>query len=329
MKIADLESMLFIVGAPRCGTTSLAGWLKNHPRICFPLVKEPHFFLQHELRAMAPEAALELTEREYLDRYYAHCEGDRRIGLDGSVSYLYDPESLLPALDMWPNAKFVIGVRDPMTMLPSLHARLLVTGDEQITSFDQAWAAIPDRMAGRRIPASCLEPRWLRYDEGGRLGHYVERFFDVIGRERTLVVVFDDLIADPEGQYRRLCEFAGIEPDAAVDLTRRRGGKGIRWGWLQRLLKRPPKATRAYLAGKAFRQRAKAVDDDDDKVAERIFAVRKRLLRWNQVPYVKTEMPVALQEDIRARLKNDIAHLGRLIGRDLSHWLEVRAGRSG
>lgn len=329
MKIADLDSMLFIVGAPRCGTTSLAGWLKTHPRICFPFVKEPHFFLQHDLAKMEQADARRLTEREYLDRFFAHCAGDERIGLDGSVSYLYEPEALLPALAMWPDSKFVIAVRDPMDMLPSLHARLRVTGDETIPTFERAWAASGDRAAGRRIPRSALDARWLRYDEGGRLGHYVERFFEVIGRERTLVLVFDDLIADPAGQYRILCDFAGIAPDPSVEFKRRRRGKGIRFGWLQRLLKRPPKATRAYLAGKAFRQRAKSLDDDGDQVAERIFAVRKRLLRWNQTPYVKAEIPIALQRDIRDRLNDDIACLGKLIDRDLSHWLEVRPGRSG
>ena len=38
-----------IVGAPRCGTTSLARYLESHPAIDFSFVKEPHFFSQHDL----------------------------------------------------------------------------------------------------------------------------------------------------------------------------------------------------------------------------------------------------------------------------------------
>ena len=67
----------------------------------------------------------------------------------------------------------------------------------------------------------------------------------------------------------------------------------------------------------------------DDKVTERIFSVRKRLLRWNRIALPKRPIPLGVQADIRARLKPEIDKLATLIGRDLSHWLEVREGRLG
>ena len=244
MQITDLPRFIFIVGAPRCGTTTLAAFLKEHPRICYPLVKEPHFFLQHDTRGMDPAALRTLVEREYLDRYYAQCDASRDTGVDGSVSYLYVPDELVPALSLWPDAKFIIALRDPMTMLPSLHARLKYTGDETIDRFEDAWAAIPDRVAGKRIPRSCYEPRWLRYDEAGRFGSYVEAFFAQLGRERCFISLFDDLVADPAEQYRAMCAFVGIEPHAGTDFSPRRESRGFRFGWLQRLLKRPPSFAR-------------------------------------------------------------------------------------
>ena len=331
MQITDLPRFIFIVGAPRCGTTTLASYLKEHPRVCYPLVKEPHFFLQHDLRALDERALRDFTEREYLDRYYAQCGKDRDTGVDGSVSYLYAPDHLVPALSLWPDAKFVIALRDPMTMLPSLHGRLKYTGDETIETFEDAWAAIPDRVAGKRIPRSCLEPRWLRYDEAGKFGSYVEAFFDQIGRERCFISLFDDLAADPERQYRAMCAFAGIEPFAATNFKPRRESRGFRYGWLQRLLKRPPSFARDYLAGRKFAQRERDLDTPtgDDKVTEKIFSVRKRILRWNRIPLPKRPIPMSVQKDIRARLKPEIDRLAALIGRDLSHWLQVREGRLG
>lgn len=331
MRISDLPNMIFIVGAPRCGTTTLAGFLEQHPQICFPFVKEPHFFAQYDLTAMDPDAARALTEREFLDRFFGHCEGEHKAaGVDGSVSYLYIPERLVPALAMWPNAKFIIAVRDPMTMLPSLHQRLRFTGDETIARFEDAWAAIPDRAAGKRIPRSCLEPRWLRYDEAGRFGTYAERFFDVIGRERCFVSLFDDLIADPRAQYAAMMEFVGLQPFDKTSFRPKRESRGFRFGWLQRLLKRPPAKARDYLAGKQFRRREVALDEEgEDRVIETIFSIRKRLLRWNRKPLDKRPIPLALQQDIRDRLSAEIAALGKLLNRDLSHWLEVREGRTG
>ncbi len=331
VKIADLPRFIFFVGAPRCGTTALSAYLKAHPRICHPLVKEPHFFLQHDTRKLDPAALRDLVEREYLDRYYAGCGGGRDTGIDGSVSYLYAPDHLVPALSLWPDAKFVIALRDPMTMLPSLHGRLKYTGDETIDTFEDAWAAIPDRVAGRRIPRSCYEPRWLRYDEAGRFATYVERMFAMVGRERCFISLFDDLVADPEGQYRALCAFVGIEPDPSTDFAARRESRGFRYGWLQRLLKRPPSFARDYLAGKKFAQRERSLDApvSDDGLAEKFFSFRKRILRWNRIPLPKRPIPVAVQADIRTRLKPEIDRLERLIERDLSHWLEVRDGRLG
>lgn len=330
--IADFDRFTFIVGAPRCGTTTIAEWLRQHPAICFPFVKEPHFFAQHDLTGMDREDMVPLVEREFLNRFYAHCDNSRRHGLDGSVSYLYIPERLVPALALWPEAKFLIAVRDPMTMLPSLFHRLRYTGDETLDRFDEAWAAIPARAAGRRIPRTCLEPRWLRYDEAGRLGTYVERCFELLGRERCFVSVFDDLMDDPQGQYRRICAFLDLEPNPHTDFSPQRESRGIRFGSLQRLLKRPPTFARDLLAGAQFRQRQQdfqKLHGRDDDVAEKIFSWRKRLLRWNRVPLEKQPIPLALQQEMRDRLEGDVALLGRLLGRDLSHWLQVRDGRRG
>ena len=331
MLISDLPRFVFIVGAPRCGTTTIAAFFKQHPRICFPTVKEPHFFVQHDVTALDDHALRNLTEREFLDRFYTHCSSERDIGVDGSVSYLYVPERLLPALRLWPDAKFVIAVRDPMTMLPSLHSRLKYTGDETIARFEDAWAAIPDRAAGRRIPRSALDPRWLRYEEAGRFGTYVEQFFDTIGRERCFVSLFDDLVADPDKQYRAICEFVGIAPFAGTNLAPRRESRGFRFGWLQRLLKRPPGFARDYLAGKQFRQRERNLDADldEDRAIDKFFSIRKRVLRWNRIPLEKRPIPLEVQNDIRARLAGEIERLGRVIGRDLSHWLEVKPDRLG
>jgi len=333
MRIEELPNMVFIVGGPRCGTTTLAAWLKQQPEICFPFVKEPHFFAQYDLRGMGDDEARDLIERECLDRFYSQCEGQgKKAGLDGSVSYLYIPEQLAPVLRFWPNAKFIIAVRDPMSMLPSLHQRLRVTGDEDIAEFEQAWDAVADRTAGTRIPSSCLEPRWLRYDEGGRLGTYTQKMFDLFGRERCWVSVFDDLAADRDAHYRRMVEFLGFTPVEGIDLKSQREGKSFRYFWLQRLLKRPPRFARNYLAGKHFAQRERKLEADDngeEGLTSKIFSIRKRLLRWNKVPAQKKPIPVRVQQEIRATLKDDIDHLGTLLGRDLSHWLQVREDRLG
>lgn len=329
LRIEDFKSLAFIVGAPRCGTTTMSRMLAAHPQIAVPFVKEPHFFSQHDLRGLPDEELKERIERDYLDHFFDEHHPGQSVGLDGSVSYLYTPEQLEPIVRVWPEARFIIAVRDPLTLLPSLHQRLLFIGDENLSRFEDAWAAVPKRVAGRQIPRSCIDPRWLRYDEAGRFGTYVERLFAAVGRERCMVAVFDDLERDPEGQYRRLVEFLGLEP-VPVEVPVERESKQVRYPWLQRLLKRPPRALHPYLANIQFRKRFERSAEEPTKpwsVAGQILALRRRLLRWNRIEAAKEPVPIHVQQDIRQHLHGEIERLAQLINRDLSHWLQPRHER--
>ncbi len=325
--IEDIEKFVFIVGAPRCGTTTMARWLQAHPQVLFPFVKEPHFFWQYDLRGLDEGELRRRVEQDYLGHFFTQGSPEQTVGADCSVSYLYAPEQLKPALDLWPNSRFIVGVRDPLTLLPSLHKRLIFTGDENIRRFEDAWAAVHDRAAGRRIPWSTIDPRWLRYDEAARYGTFIERLFDTVGKERCLVMVFDDLVADPAQQHRRLLEFAGLREVAPPKLKAEREGKGVRYLFLQQLLKRPPRVLHPYLASRRHRgrfDRSAGKRANDTAPGSDSTSFRKRLLRWNRLPDEKRKLAVAVQRDIEAHYRGEIDKLAALIGRDLGHWLRPR-----
>ena len=325
----ETQRFACVVGAPRCGTTSLAALLKQHPEICFSSVKEPHFFSQFDLTGLSDDELRQRVDDHYLARYFSDCIGSRPLLAEASVTYLYAPERMEPILRLWPDAKFIIAVRDPLEMLPSLHHRLLYLGDETVTDFGKAWKLNTERAQGRSIPRTCVDPRWLRYDQAGRLGTYVENFFRAVGRERCMVVVFDDLVSNPEAVHRQMLNFLGLSPHELQNYGARRGSKGFRIGWLQRLLKRPPIATRALLAGEAYRQRVGKVEKrkKSSPIARAILTGRKKLLRWNKVPAAPAQLPDWLKREICEAFAGEVAHLSALIGRDLSHWLDGKADR--
>lgn len=315
-----------IVGAPRTGTTSLARFLRRHSSVCFSKVKEPHFFSQWDLNGLSDEDLREAVSTEYLARYFPHCEPQASMLMEGSVTYLYTPEQMRPILRLWPDAKFVIGLRDPMEMIPSLHQRLLVLGDESVEDFERAWALTEERKQGRKIPPSCIEPRWLRYDEVARLGDYAERFIDVVGRERIFFALQDDLKADAAGVYARLLDFLGLPQEPLTPMTPRRVSMGFKHGWLQRLLMRPPGVTRKLMAGQHYRRRVEALDKlrkPDSPMLKLIERSRKRLLEWNQADPPPVRLSPALRREIRSKYLADVNRLGEIIGRDLGHWLRA------
>lgn len=311
----------FIVGAPRCGTTTLASFLKQHPDVCFSAVKEPHFFSRDEVAVLPDAEFRKRVDEEYLDRFFAQCSGKEDLRAEGSVTYLYTPERMKRVVELWPDAKFVIAVRDPLSMLPSLHARLLVTGDENIRDFPSAWAKTSERAKGKSIPRSAMDPRWLRYDWAGELGRNVRDFIEAVGQDRCHVVVFDDLAADPEGAYKEMCKFLDIKPWAKTNFRAQRVNKAVRIGWLQRFLKRPPKAVRTVMAGEQFRKREKKLDAKEGKTVAAIFRIRKRLLDWNKVPAKRQTLDPGVRAEIIERLRDDVILLSKTIDRDLSGWL--------
>ena len=118
-----------------------------------------------------------------------------------------------------------------------------------------------------------------------------------------------------------MCDFLGIEPWPETDFEPQRTNKTVRIGWLQRLLKRPPKAVRTVLAGEQFRQREKKLGSKESGAIKAIFAVRKRLLDWNKVPARRRPLDPGVRQQIIDRLRDEVILLTRVIDRDLSHWL--------
>ena len=299
---SDLQAEIGGIGTPR--------WIVGPNRI--------HYWWIPEWHKAHPGAEVYLAPR-IREQAADHIDFDTLI-LDRA-------EQMLPILRIWPEAKFVIAIRDPMELLPSLHQRLLYLGDEVVTDFARAWALTDRRRKGLNVPPSCVDQRWLLYDEVGRLGEYVEKFIATVGRERCHIVLFDDLIRDPQSGYARMLKFIGLQADGRTDFSVHRASRGYKIGFLQRLLKRPPKALRGIAAGDQYRQRVRSLDTPrgPSGLTAAILAGRKRLLKWNAATPPPVAIDEALRHDIRNRLSDDVARLSGLIGRDLSHWLADRS----
>ena len=298
--------------------------------VCFSSIKEPHFFSRFDFCHLGHDELRELVAREYLQRYFGHCWSDNEVIAEGSVSYLYVPEQMRPVLRLWPEAQFIIALRDPLTMLPSLHKRLLFQGDETVSDFEQAWAMCSRRARGQSIPRSCADARWLRYDEAGQLGKYVEHFLSVVGPQRCHFVLFDDLQSSASREYRRILSFLGLPDDNRTEFKHARSSSGYKFGWLQRLLKRPPMVTRRVVGGRAFREHLKPIEQANttSALSSALNAGRKRLLKWNTMPARHARLEPEIEEELRQLLSADVDRLAQLIGRDLSHWLGRNATES-
>jgi hypothetical protein len=320
--VDETSRWAFIVGAPRCGTTALSEYLRGHPDVCFSTPKEPHFFLRHDLRGEPTDELRQTILTKYLDLYFPDRHG-ASIFAEGSVSYFYAPERLEPILRLWPRARFVISLRNPLEMVPSLHQRLFYNGDETERQFDRAWSLVPARRQGRSIPRSCIEPRFLDYWEAGQLGKHLERFLSLVGPDRCHVSIFDDFNKNPGREYRRVLEFLELADDKRTQFDRHAPTQDCRIAWIHRLMKRPPRAA-MWLFDREDLQVMIEGAGKPSPLLDKIMEIRGKIIQWNKVPAKRPRIGERVLGEMREMFRNDIGLLSRLIGRDLSHWLEAR-----
>lgn len=308
MALPSAFPTFFLVGAPRCGTTSLSRYLADHDDICFSRPKEPHYLVQ------SPSEVDDYV-RTYTNLFFSHYEDESAIG-EGSVSYLYKDEILHRILDLNPDARFIVSVRNPVDQLRSYHQRLLYLMDEEVDDFQTAWDLQDERAQGRQVPEQCRDPRLLMYREVGRLGTRVERLFEIAGRDRVHVVVFDDFIDDTQSVYTDVCRFVGVEPDGRTSFPPQQVTKDYRFEWLQELLYRPPKVLTNFVSSRT--------GDGSWAQWERtaLMGLRQFLVRVNSAKKPPTTLSPDTKAMLRETFAEEVQHLSSLLGRDLTHWLE-------
>ena len=301
----------FLVGAPRCGTTSLSRYLADHANICFSRPKEPHYLVQSP-------ADIDDYVQTYTTLFFSHHAGETAVG-EGSVSYLYKDEILHRILDLNPDARFIVNVRNPVQQLRSYHQRLLFLMDETVEDFRTAWDLQDDRADGRHVPDRCRDPRLLLYREVGRLGTRVERLFEIAGRDRVHVVVFDDFIGDTKRVYEDVCQFVGVEPDGRTSFPPQQVTKDYRFEWLQKLLYRPPEVLTNFVSSRT------GTGDWAQWERTALMGLRQLLVRINSAKKTPTTLSPATKTMLRDTFDEEVRHLSAVIDRDLTHWLEPEA----
>jgi len=306
----------FIVGAPRCGTTSLSRYLADHDQICFSQPEEPHYL------ARAPgDTPLSEYVQTYTDLFFSHYDGERAVG-EGSVSYFYKEDVVQRILSLNSEARFIVHVRNPVEQLRSYHQRLLFLMDETVEHFRTAWDLQDARAEGRHVPDTCRDRRMLLYREVGRLGSYLERLVDIAGRDRVHVVVFDDFIDEPRSVYDSVCRFVGVRPDERSSFPPVQVTKDYRFEWLQKVLYRPPNVLTRFVSSRT--------GNGDWAQWERnaLMGLRNLLVRFN----TRTKSPPPLSLNTRALLRDtfepEVHKLSHLLDRDLTHWLELEETQS-
>lgn len=196
----------YIIGAPKCGTTALAQYLAAHPQVAFSKPKEPHFFAA-DLPGLRRSA-----DPQHYRGFFAPAPQTRLLA-EASVWYLYSQSAVPAILQARPDARFIVMLRSPVRMLPSLHRQLVNAFDEDVEDFETAWHLSDERARGGRIPRRCRAPETLVYTRTAAFGAMLQRLWQWVPRAQTLVLFQEEMQADTGTVYRRALEFLGLEDD--------------------------------------------------------------------------------------------------------------------
>jgi len=191
---------LFIVGAPKCGTTALATYLGEHPQIVMSFPKEPHYFSTD-----LPGLATAKTLTEYLKMFSGITERTRVVG-EASVNYLHSQTAIPAIREFAPQTKIIAMVRNPLTWLPSYHSQLLRVREEDVP-FEEALRLQTERRADRNLPRHCRAPAILQYFDVGRFGHQIARLLDIFPREQVKIIIYEDFRRDTKRDYDDVLTF--------------------------------------------------------------------------------------------------------------------------
>ncbi len=292
----------FIIGAPKCGTTSLATWLAQHPNVYMSPVKEPNFF-------SADLGKHKLTWQEYEMLFEGVTEQHQAIG-EASTSYLFSKVAVPKIESTIEEARYIVMVRNPIDMAYAFHEEQLVLGNEHIRDFAKAWALSEERAQGREVTRWCREPRRLDYKSVCRLGEQLQRLFTIVPRERVLVLVLDDIRENPRREYLRVLRFLGLVDDGRMAFPVYNSAKERRLPGLQRAI---------LITGEASVMVKQWLGIPKVKGTGLLTRISRMDIRRRPRP----PMPPELRAELAAYFREDVALLSRLLERDFSEWLKI------
>lgn len=284
----------FVLGVAKAGTTSFHHYLRQHPGLYLPYVKELGFF---DAPAGAREAGL--------DRYLEHfADAGTRLSGDATASYFRHVD---PAADRMRQlygddpARFLLLLRDPVRRAYSHYLHNVSEGREP-ASFEEALEA--ERAAPER-----KKEEWKAYFADGAYAETLARWFDRFPRERFLVLLSGELEERPDSVLERTFRFLGVDPAVEVETGKRLNRTGESQSRaLGRLLSRLP-----FSAPDAIR-----------RVLPRPLRLRvDQFVRRRSTgsPSDRPTLDPDLEDRLRRRYAPHVRRLSEMIDRDLSAWL--------
>lgn len=185
-----------VIGAAKCGTTTVCDLLSDHPDVFMTSPKEPHYFSRlTKYRVLASRYSALF---DHTDSYRARGEGST------SYSHPHRIDFVAPRIaDALPECRLIYMVRHPIRRLES------------------DWKM---RLREGRVPQSISEAadQHASLVTFGLYWKHLQTYRDYFRDEQLLVVFLEDFAEDPENELRKIFRHIAVDPSAGPDDADRR-----------------------------------------------------------------------------------------------------------
>jgi len=199
--------------------------LRQHPDVFMSPVKEPFYFAQD---LDFPRGWVMVKEQGQYLNLFSGARGEARSG-EASPFYLYSDHAAQEIKRRCPDPRVIIMLRNPPDMMYSLYCLWRFSGLDPSPTFE---VALDNESPGI--------PLVRRYRALAHYPDHVTRYLTHLGRSHVHVVVFDDLVANPENTYRDVCAFLDIDstfrPALSLSDRQRGASRAPRLRWVPRAL---------------------------------------------------------------------------------------------
>lgn len=288
-----------VVGAAKCGTTSLYYYLKQHPDIYLSERKEGRFLSGLKGTFTGPgDSSLNESIIESLDDYtklFENVADEKMIG-DISPEYLYYYDKTIRNIkQILGDVKIIIILRNPLDRAYSAYQHMRRDGRETLT-FEEACVHEDIR----------LEKGWEHlwaYTKGSYYFSAVKAYMENFSQVKVLL--FDDLKRDALQTVWEICDFLDVDKNFQPETGEKYNYSGIpRNQVLDRFFRNPGILSKMIVRNVIPRSLI-------DKIKKSIYRFSLK----------KTSLDKKVRAEMLRKYEYDIAHLGRLLERDLSFWL--------
>ncbi len=195
-----------IIGAGKCGTTSLHGYLSQHPQILSPHNKELNFFNKNFNRPVS----------WYLAHFPSITDQPRFLTGEASPGYFYTRQVDQRLFELFPQTKLILLLRNPVDRAISWYHHSVRIGWEKQTLEEVITNEID-------IIEKATEAK-LAYKPGtlgeGIYVYKVKRWLSLFPREQLLILKSEDFYANTANVMKQVFDFLGLEFYESINYTK-------------------------------------------------------------------------------------------------------------